>query len=135
MKKWILTIVCIVVCTLSLEASDIGNFNFGSGSDGSSATVEIKDILIGSKDKLGRYSVKIKVEVSNLDYGETVRTIGIEYGTNKRRPDHRDTRSGKTVYTFLVPWKANVTYYVTPILKTDRSGGELSGRTCSYRTP
>lgn len=109
-----------------------------SGSGGSSASspkVEVTSISIGSKDKQGRYSVTIKVKASNLSSGESVKTIGAKWGTVKAHPDYRDSRSGASSASFTSAWHTGTKYYVTPFIKTNKTSGEIDGKTVTKKTP
>lgn len=133
-KGFYLGVAFAVLTLFSLAACETSSNQFEGGND-SSAIVKVSNITIGSKDKLGRYSVKITVKASNLDYNEYVKMIGVKWGTVKAHPDHRDSRSEGTTVTFSAGWHTNTTYYVTPFLKTNKTGGEITGSTISKRTP
>lgn len=138
MKEFKAKVLCLaltVMTLFSLSASETSYGEIDGGSDKSSAKVEVTNISIGSKDKLGRYSVKITVKVSNLGYNEHIKMIGAKWGTTKNHPDHRDSRSEGTTVTFLTAWHSNATYYVTPFIKTNKTDGEITGTTISKRTP
>ncbi len=110
--------------------------NSGSGgSSASSSKVEVASISIGSKDKQGRYSVTIKVKASNLSSGESVKTIGAKWGTVKAHPDYRDSRSGASSASFTSAWHTGTKYYVTPFIKTNKTSGEVDGKTVTKKTP
>lgn len=112
--------------------------NENSGSDGgstSSSKVEVTSISIGSKDKQGRYSVTIKVKATNLSSGESVKTIGAKWGTVKAHPDNRDSRSGASSASFTSAWHTGTKYYVTPFIKTNKTSGEIDGKTVTKKTP
>lgn len=115
---------------------DTSSENNNGGSSGfSSAKVEVSSISIGSKDKAGRYSVTITVKASKLSSGETVKTIGVKWGTVKGNPDSRDSRSSGTSVSFTSAWHSGQTYYVTPFLKTNKTDGEITGTTKSKKAP
>lgn len=115
---------------------DSENENSGSGgSSTSSSKVEVTSISIGSKDKQGRYSVTIKVKASNLSSGESVKTIGAKWGTVKAKPDYRDSRSGASSASFTSAWHSGTKYYVTPFIKTNKTSGEIDGKTVTKTTP
>lgn len=123
-------VMALAVCSCDKDDEpEVG----GSGS--SSAKVEVTNISIGSKDKAGRYSVKITVKASNLASGETVKTIGAKWGTNRSKPSNRDSRSSGTSAVFSSAWHTGSTYYVTPFLKTNKTSGEITGTTKTKRTP
>lgn len=108
----------------------------GSGDSGSSnAKVEVTSISVGSKDKAGRYTVKITVKASKLASDETVKGIGAAWGTVKGNPSNRDSRSSGTSATFTSAWHSGTTYYVTPFLKTNKTSGEMKGAVKSKKTP
>lgn len=137
MKKWtnkIMSLLLIMITTIlicSFSNGDMSDYGYSS----SSATVSITDISIGSKDKAGRYIVKITVQATNLAPDETIRTIGAKWGTVKSNPGNRDSRSNGTSATFTTAWHTGTTYYVTPILKTNKTDGEITGVTKTKRTP
>lgn len=105
------------------------------GAGTSNAKVEVTGISVGSKDKNGRYTVKIAVKAKNLASDETVNTIGAKWGTVESNPDSRDSRSNKSSATFTSAWHSKKTYYVTPFMKTSRTSGEITGETKSKKTP
>lgn len=123
------------ISLLSLSACGDENDEPNGGSNDSNAKVEVVSIYVGSKDKAGRYTVKINVKASNLTSDETVRTIGAKWGTVKSNQSHRDSRSSTTRATFTTAWHTNSTYYVTPFLRTNKTGGEITGNTKSKKTP
>ena len=100
-----------------------------------SSKVEVTSISIGSKDKLGRYSVTIKVKATNLAPGESVKMIGAKWGTVKSHPNYRDSRSGVSSASFISAWHMGTTYYVTPFIKTNETSGEIEGVTVTKKTP
>lgn len=106
----------------------------GESSD-SNAYAEVENISIGSKDKMGRYTVKITVKVKGVASNEYVKTIGVKWGTSKFNQDHRDTRSNANSVTFTSAWHSGSTYYVTPVLKTNLSDSEMTGATVTSKTP
>lgn len=112
--------------------------NSESGSSGSSSSkVEVTSISIGSKDKSGKYTVTINVKAKNLSSGETVKTIGAKWGTVKSNPDSRDSRSGTgaSSASFTTAWHTGTKYYVTPFIKTNKTSGEIDGKTVTKKTP
>lgn len=138
MKNFIKKLGCVTlsaILTLSICACDKDDEPDGGNSVSSSAKVEVSSISIGSKDKAGRYSVKITVKASHLASGETVKTIGAKWGTNKSNPSNRDSRSSGTSATFTSAWHTGSTYYVTPFLKTNKTSGEITGNTKTKKTP
>lgn len=125
------TALAVSICACDKDDEPDG----GSSGASSSAKVEVSSISIGSKDKAGRYSVKITVKASHLASGETVKTIGAKWGTNKSNPSNRDSRSSGTSATFLSAWHTASTYYVTPFLKTNKTSGEIVGTTKTKKAP
>lgn len=117
------------------DEPDAGDGGSSSSSSSSSAKIEVSSISIGSKDKAGRYSVKITVKASRLASDETVKTIGAKWGTVKANPSNRASRSSGTSVTFTSAWHTKSTYYVTPFLKTNKTGGEITGKTKTKKTP
>ncbi len=125
----------LFVMALSTSACDKDDEPESGSSGSSSAKVEVAGISVGSKDKAGRYTVKITVKASHLAADETVKTIGAKWGTVKSNPSNRDSRSSGTSVTFTSAWHTSSTYYVTPFLKTNKTGGEITGPTKTKRTP
>lgn len=119
--------MAFIICSFS--NGDMSDYGY------SSASVAVTDISIGSKDKAGRYIVKITVQATNLAPDEAIRTIGAKWGTVKSNPSNRDSRSNGTSVTFTSAWHTGTTYYVTPFLKTNKTDGEITGPTKTVRTP
>ncbi len=134
-KVKIMSLALMVMTLFTLSATEKSNNDFSKGDGMSSVSVEVTNISIGTKDKLGRYSVKITVKASNLGYDEYVKMIGVKWGTVRNHPDHRDSRSDGSTETFSAAWHTNTTYYITPFVKTNKTDGEISGPTVSKRTP
>lgn len=131
----VLAISSIVICAFATSSCGTDESDEPSGSGSSNVKVEVTSISIGSKDKLGRYSVKISVKASKLASGESVKTIGAKWGTVKAKPSSRDSRSGATSASFSAAWHTGTNYYVTPFVKTTKTSSEVSGNTVSKRTP
>lgn len=121
-----LTLLTVILCGWEKPDYEGGSSN---------ATVEITEISVGTKDKAGRYTVKITVRAKNLSSGESVRMIGAKWGTVKNNPNSRDSRSGVSSATFTSAWHTGTTYYVTPFIKTNMTSGEIDGNTVTKRTP
>lgn len=126
----------VIICSMCMCACGDEDDEPGSGGSGSSnAKVEVTSISVGSKDKAGRYTVKITVKASKLASDETVKSIGAAWGTVKGNPSNRDSRSSGTSATFTSAWHSGTTYYVTPFLKTNKTSGEMKGAVKSKKTP
>ena len=133
--KGLAFIAISVIMAMSVCSCDKNDEPEIGDSGSSSAKVAVSSISIGSKDKAGRYSVKITVKASKLASGETVKTIGAKWGTNKSNPSNRDSRSSGTSATLTSAWHTGSTYYVTPFLKTNKTNGEITGTTKTKKTP
>jgi len=135
MLKKIIGLALAIIVGLSFASCDKEDEPYGSGSSSSSAKVAVSNISIGSKDKRGRYSVKITIKASGLASDESVKTIGAKWGTVKGNPNYRDSRSSGTSVIFTSAWHSGQTYYVTPFLRTNKTYGEITGKTKSKKTP
>ena len=67
--------------------------------------------------------------------GETVKTICVKWGTVKNNPNSRDSRSGTSYASFATAWHTGTMYYVTPFIKTNKTSGEVDGKTVTKKTP
>lgn len=124
-----------LLCSLAVVSLSSCSSDEPEQSGNSSSKVEVTSISIGSKDKQGRYSVTIKVKASNLSPDESVKMIGAKWGTVKAHPDYRDSRSGASSASFTSAWHTGTKYYVTPFISTNKTSGEIDGKTVTKKTP